>query len=164
MYIVLRYIWSVPAKPPPPEPDYAALARFRHLVRRFMVFSENEARAEGLKPQQHQLLLGVKGLPADRLPTIGALAWQLQLKHHTVVGLVDRMATLGILRRVRHQLDHREVLVEISPKGQAILRRLSLAHRDELRRLAPQILPALSDLFHPGAMPRPNARGRSRNG
>ena len=152
------------AKPPPPEPDYAALARFRHLVRRFMVFSENEARAEGLKPQQHQLLLGVKGLPADSLPTIGALAWQLQLKHHTVVGLVDRMATLGILRRVRHQRDHREVLVEISPKGQAILRRLSLAHRDELRRLAPQILPALSDLFHAGAMPRPIARGRSRNG
>ncbi|HVE41197.1 MAG TPA: MarR family transcriptional regulator [Planctomycetota bacterium] len=131
------------------EPDYDALARFRHLIRRFLIFSEEAARKEGLRPRQHQLLLAVKGLPEDGLPTIGALAWQLQLKHHTVGELVDRMAAIGLLRRIRHELDQREVLIAVTAKGEAVLRKLSLAHREELRRLAPQILPALTDLFHP---------------
>ncbi|HLY73779.1 MAG TPA: MarR family transcriptional regulator [Planctomycetota bacterium] len=129
------------------EPDYQSLAHFRHLVRRFVAFSEEVARGAGLKPQQHQLLLSIKGLPSDGLPTIGALAWQLQLKHHTVVGLVDRLSALGLVRRNRNVLDHREVLIEVTPKGDALLRRLSVAHRSELRRMAPLLLPALTAIF-----------------
>src|SRR5690242_8191985 len=154
-----------PMAVPPPDPDYGALARFRHLIRRFLTFSEVAARAAGLRPRQHQLLLAVKGLPPDSLPTIGALAWQLQLKHHTVGGLVDRMVALGLLRRIRHEMDQREVLIEVTLKGEAQLRRLSLAHREELRRLAPQILPALTELFHPnqkGIAPCPTAPPSSR--
>jgi DNA-binding MarR family transcriptional regulator len=130
------------------ESDYQNLAYFRHLVRRFLVFSEEAAREAGLKPQQHQLLLSIKGLPSDGLPTIGALAWQLQLKHHTVVELVDRLSALGLVRRNRHVLDHREVLIEVTPKGDALLRKVSVAHRSELLRMAPLLLPALTAIFH----------------
>ncbi|HEV3028231.1 MAG TPA: MarR family winged helix-turn-helix transcriptional regulator [Planctomycetota bacterium] len=129
------------------EPDYQNLAYFRHLFRRFLVFSEEAAREAGLKPQQHQLLLSIKGLPSDGLPTIGALAWQLQLKHHTVVELVDRLSALGLVRRNRNVLDHREVLIEVTPAGDALLRSLSVAHRAELRRMAPLLLPALTAIF-----------------
>src|SRR5581483_10299730 len=129
------------------EPDYQSLAHFRHLIRRFLAFSEREARGAGLKPQQHQLLLAIKGIPPDGLPTIGALAWQLQLRHHTVVGLLDRLSALGLVRRNRNALDHREVLVEVTPKGEGVLRRLSVAHREELRGMAPLLLPALTAIF-----------------
>src|SRR5579862_2087631 len=129
------------------EPDFQNLAHFRHLIRRFLAFSEEAARDAGLKPQQHQLLLAVKGLPPDGLPTIGALAWQLQLKHHTVVELVDRLSALGMVRRNRSALDHREVLIEVTPKGEGVLRQLSGAHREELRQMAPLLLPALTVIF-----------------
>src|SRR5436190_2883074 len=150
------------------EPDYRNLAWFRHLIRRFLVFSEAEARSAGLQPQQHQLLLAVKGLPPDGLPTIGALAWQLQLKHHTVVGLVDRLSALGLIRRHRNVHDHREVLIEVTPKGEAVLRKLTVAHREELRRVAPMLLPALTDLYptdidkEPPPCPTPLQRKRRR--
>lgn len=140
------------------EPDYQNLAWFRHLIRRFLAFSEAEARGAGLKPQQHQLLLAVKGLPPNALPTIGALAWQLQLKHHTVVGLVDRLSALGLVRRNRNALDHREVLIDITPKGEALLGKLSVAHRAELQRVVPLLLPALASLFDSPKAPARKAR------
>ena len=71
--------------------DYRALAEFRYQLRRFDRFSERAARAVGLEPQQHQLLLAVKGMPAGVHATIGLLAERLQVQHHTAVELVDRM-------------------------------------------------------------------------
>jgi DNA-binding MarR family transcriptional regulator len=130
------------------EPDYAALARFRHLIRRFLVFSETAARGAGLQPQHHQLLLAVKGLPKGLRPTILTLSERLQLKHHTVVGLIDRMVRRGLLSRGRdlNRADLREVLVRISAKGERALRALSLIHREELRRVGREILPALEKI------------------
>jgi len=152
-----------------PEPDYAALACFRHLLRRFFVFSDQAARKAGLRPEHHQLLLAVKGLPPDSLPTLGALAWQLQLKPSLVDRRVRRLVALRILRRVRHAFDPREDLIQVARKGDALLRNLSFAHRDELRRLAPQMLPALADLLHPDQQGPPSSpkklpRGPRRRG
>ena len=39
------------------DADYRALAQFRHALRVFLRFSEDEARAEGITPAQHQLPL-----------------------------------------------------------------------------------------------------------
>ena len=138
-----------------PEPDYAALARFRHLVRRFLAFSEQAARKAGLSPEHHQILLALKGLPPDSLPTVGAVAWQLQLETGTVGRRIRRMAARKILRRLPHRLDPEDDLIEVAPRGEALLRNLSMAHRDELRRLAPQLLPALAELLHPDRQGRP---------
>jgi len=133
----------------PPDPDYAALALFRHLVRRFLAFSEAAARKEGLAPEQHQVLLAVQGLPPDSLPTVGALAWQLQLRPAQVTRRVRRLVASRFLRRLPHRLDPREDLIAVASRGEAVLRRLSITHRDELRRMAPQMLPALAELIHP---------------
>jgi DNA-binding MarR family transcriptional regulator len=151
----MRYSPRVTQSPSEPRPhEYQALASFRHLIRRFLVFSEEAARKAGLRPQQHQLLLALKGLPPDRVPTIGELAWRLQLKNHSVVELADRLAKRGMIRRHRNVNDFREVLLEITPMGERILLKLSVSHREELRQLAPELLPALSDLF-PGNSGQP---------
>ena len=74
--------------------DYEALARFRHQLRLFLAFSEMAAQKAGLTPQQHQALLAIKGLSSPAPASVGDLARDLLIKHHTAVELVNRMASL----------------------------------------------------------------------
>lgn len=106
------------------------MAEFRYQIRRFLRFSEQAARRAGLEPAQHQLLLAVKA--HDGEPTVSDLAERLQLRHHSVVGLIDRLAESGLVRRNRAEGDRRQVRVRLTPKGEAVLRKLSLDHRAEL--------------------------------
>jgi DNA-binding MarR family transcriptional regulator len=76
--------------------DYRTLARFRHALRVFLRFSEEAARAEGLTPAQHQLLLAVRGHDDPGAASISDLAEALQLRNHSVVGLVDRSDAAGL--------------------------------------------------------------------
>jgi DNA-binding MarR family transcriptional regulator len=126
--------------------DYRALAEFRYQLRRFLAFSEGAARAAGLEPRQHQLLLAVKGAPNGTEATIGDLAERLQIRHHSAVGLVDRMEMRGLVRRERVGADRRQVLVRLTPAGEKLLLRMSLSHRDELTSIAPALLRALHEL------------------
>jgi len=127
--------------------DYQSLAEFRHQIRRFLTFSEREARAAGLESQQHQLLLAIKGLPKGQRPTIGTLAERLQVRHHTAVELVDRLVDRRLATRRRSDADGREVLIQVTTRGEQLLRRLSLAHRDELRSVAPSLVRALETII-----------------
>ncbi|MGH8322989.1 MAG: MarR family winged helix-turn-helix transcriptional regulator [Steroidobacteraceae bacterium] len=117
--------------------DYATLAEFRYLLRQFGAFSEDAARGAGLTAQQHQALLAIKGFPDREEVTIGELAERLNLKHHSVVGLLDRLMRRGLIQRRHDEVDRRRVVIALAPKAQALLLELTLAHRDELRRLAP---------------------------
>lgn len=125
------------------DQDYRALAEFRYQIRRFMRFSERAARAAGLEPQQHQLLLAVKGLPDGSRATIGEVAERLQIQHHSTVELVDRLVKHGLVQRKRAGEDRRQVLLEVTLKGEKILRELSVHHRDELRTAGPALVAAL---------------------
>jgi DNA-binding MarR family transcriptional regulator len=127
--------------------DYASLARFRFLLRRFLAFSAAQARRVGLEPQQHQLLLSLAGLPPGTPPTIGTLAGELLLRHNSAVELVSRMEKNGLLRRRRAERDRRVALVEITPRGKGLLRRLARAHRDELRGTGPALVTALEQVL-----------------
>lgn len=110
--------------------DYQALAEFRYQIRRFLHFSEEASRRAGLEPAQHQLLLAVKAFTGE--PTVGDLAERLQLRHHSVVGLIDRLAECGLVRRARAETDRRQVRIRLTRKGETVLRKLSLEHRAEL--------------------------------
>jgi DNA-binding MarR family transcriptional regulator len=123
--------------------DYEALAELRYQIRRFLSFSEQAARGAGLEPRQHQLMLALKGLPAKARPTIGELAERLQIQHHSAVELVDRLVAAGYIRRARGDEDRREVLLSLAPKGERVLRQLSLHHRTELRSAGPALVTAL---------------------
>jgi DNA-binding MarR family transcriptional regulator len=133
----------VPAPPVLRDADYRALADFRHQLRVFLAFSEAHARAAGVEPQQHQLLLALRGLPPEVEPTVGALAERLALRHHTLVELVDRLERKKLIRRRRDAADRRVVHLAITAKGDDLLRRLTLSHRDELARSGPALVRAL---------------------
>lgn len=144
-YILRRYIASVAVRTLS-ERDYKALAELRFRLRTFVGFSDEQARAVGLEPRQHQLLLAVRGLPDELRPTIGTLAERLVVKHHSLVEMIDRLEAIGLVRREPDKTDKRVVLVRITPRGVAMLDRLSLAHRDELAKTAPALVKALQEL------------------
>lgn len=127
--------------------DYQALAELRHQIRRFLHFSEQAARAAGLEPRQHQLLLALKGLPKGVRPRIGELAERLQIQHHSTVELVNRLAAGGYVRRRRGGEDRREVLLSLTPKGEKVLQELTLHHKTELRTQGPLLLTAMRNVI-----------------
>ena len=133
------------------DAEYRALAEFRYRLRRFLHVSEGFARDAGLEPQQHQLLLAIKGLPAGHEPTIGELAERLQLQHHSAAELVDRAEERDLVQRVRAEADRRQVFVLLTREGAEQLRRLSVHHRDELRTEGAQLVVVLTTLM--GAAP-----------
>jgi DNA-binding MarR family transcriptional regulator len=115
------------------DADFAELLRFRDALRQFLHWSEGEARAAGLTPAQHQLLLAIRGHGGD--PTIGDVADHLMLRHHSAVELADRAERAGLVHRRADPDDHRVVRLALSRDGARHLAALSAAHVAELHRL-----------------------------
>lgn len=118
------------------QADYEQLAEFRYQLRRFLAFSEAAAAEAGLTPQHHQALLAIKGFPGGNIST-GQLSERLGIKHHSAVGLIDRLAANGMVKRQTGAVDRRQVFLILTPKAEKLLAALSLTHRDELGKMAP---------------------------
>jgi DNA-binding MarR family transcriptional regulator len=115
--------------------DYESLAAFRRSLRRFLHFSEEGARAVGLTPQQHQLMLAIKGQPGKSWAHVWELAEALQIRHHAVVMLIDRCEKTGTVQRAADPQDRRQVRVSLTPEGEALLDQLSERNLRELKTL-----------------------------
>lgn len=135
--------------------DFEALARFRFGIRRYLRFSEDTVRELGLTPQHYQLLLALKGFPERDWASIRELADRLQLRHHSVVELVNRAQDQGLVLRSPHPNDARAVRVSLTKNGEKVISRLASLHRDELRRLGGVLtLPMWHDEQAPETGPR----------
>lgn len=130
--------------------EYRALAEVRYRIRRFLSISERMAREAGLEPQQHQLLLAIEGMPADRLTTIGDLAERLQLKHNSTDELVRRAEQRGLVATERGEDDRRQVIASLTAAGRGALEELSRAHLEQLRTEAPGLMEGLEHLMDVG--------------
>ncbi len=136
----------MPNRRPITKPQYESLAAFRFALRKFLRFSEDAAGAAGLTPQQHQALLAIKGFPGRDYVTIGELAERLQIKHHSAVGLVDRLVLEKLVQRVASAEDRRCVNLRLTSRGEAVLEELSALHREQLRRIGPELSTLLQGL------------------
>src|SRR5215469_10595049 len=133
----------MPTKQSLDQLDYQRLAEFRYQLRGFLKFSERAASKMGLRPQQHQALLAIKGTPGGHV-TIGILAERLGIRHNSTVELIDRLIMNGLVERRHNPRDHREVLIDLTNRAERILANLSLAHRNEIRKLAPLLIGLLA--------------------
>lgn len=131
--------------------NYAALAEFRYEIRRFMNFSEQAARKAGIEAQQHQALLAMKGFFNGANATVGALAEKMQIQHHSAVELSNRLEARRLISRSRDARDRRQVHLQLTQRGEKLLRDLSAAHRDELRSTGPRLIAALTRAVHGNA-------------
>ncbi|HTL67839.1 MAG TPA: MarR family transcriptional regulator [Lacunisphaera sp.] len=128
------------------KPHYELLAAWRHALRRFHRFSREEASAAGLTPQQHQALLAIKGFPGRDFVSVGELADRLQLRHHSAVGLIDRLARRQLVRRELSAADRRRQEIRLTAQGERLIRRLSAAHLRELQQLRPELRRLLASM------------------
>lgn len=135
------------AGPEVTKADFERLAAFRAVLRRFLHFSEEAAKAVGLTPQHYQALLAIKGQPGRDRVTIGELAAWLLLEHHSAVGLVDRLESAGLVAREPDTTDRRRVLVALTPHGEEVIAQLAAAHRAELWELGPALVAALQEVL-----------------
>jgi len=119
------------------DADFERLLDFRDGLRRFLRWSEDEAKHAGLTGPQHQLLLAIRG--HGYAPSIGDISAHLLLKHHSAVELVDRAERAGLIRRVVDRDDHRVVRLLLTRVGEAKLVSLADTHLEELGRLRPQL-------------------------
>ena len=127
--------------------QYEKLAAFRYHLRQFTSFSELAAQNAGLTPRQYQALLAIKGFPNRERITIGQLAEQLQIAHHSAVGLVDRSVEQNLIAREQGVEDRCQVYIRLTKHGADILEQLSAVHRTEIGRLGPRLGVLLKSLI-----------------
>lgn len=126
--------------------DYVALARFRRALRQFNATSEQAAKAAGITPQQHQLLLGVRGWVGEEAPSISDLADVLLLRHHSTVELVQRATAAGIIDVHPDPRDARRQRVALTADGREALRTFYREHGSELKRFRQDMAVVLHEL------------------
>jgi len=129
------------------QTDYESLSAFRHALRQFLKFSEEAAHAVGLTPTQQQALLAIKGFPGRDHVTNGELAERLHIKHHSAVGLINRLEAQGLVVRKKGDSDRREVYVTLTKRGAKLLEQLTAVHQQELRHIAPQLSSILKSVL-----------------
>lgn len=127
------------------DADYQALADIRYALRKFLAFSEARAAEHGLKPQQHQALLAIRGLP-EASATVGLVAERLLLKPHSASGLIGRLESMGLVTRFSSPADGRQTVLQLTRKARDCLTALSETHREELQRMRPELRRLLSRL------------------
>ena len=130
------------------DADYSALAGFRRGLREFIAFSQAQARAVGISPQQHQAMLAIRGRPNQQL-TVGELAAEVLIKPHSALALADRLIVAGLVKRTGDEVDRRRVILMLTPKAKGLLARLSQAHLAELSHQRGFLRDLLSHLTSP---------------
>ncbi|HET9400920.1 MAG TPA: MarR family transcriptional regulator [Candidatus Acidoferrales bacterium] len=125
---------------------YRALAEFRYHIRLFFNATDDAVRTAGLEPEQYQLLLALRGMPQGETATIRQLAQRLQVRHNTAVERIDRLERMRLVRRAHSAADRREVLIDLTPRGDAIFKKLAELRLRELRRSGPALVRALGNV------------------
>ena len=138
--------------------EYRALADMRFLIRRYLNGTERAVRAVGLEPQQYMAMLQLRGLPPSELPTIRALSDRMQLRHHSMGELINRMEKRGLFQRERAQNDRRCVLVRMTPQAERLLDRVVRHRIAELRVTGRDLVRSLSVVVGTRARPKRSPR------
>lgn len=127
--------------------DYHSMASIRYVLRKLLRFSKDFVRAKArLTPEQYEALLALKAFSNDEGLTVGQLSERVQVKHHTAVGLTDKLAARKLVTKRRGSPDRRYVYVKLTPKGAKLMASLAVGHRREIRTHAGQLIDALREL------------------
>jgi DNA-binding MarR family transcriptional regulator len=120
---------------------YSKAAEFRTALRHFLRVSEKAARAAGITPAQHLLLLQIAGGP-DGTATVSGLVDRLALTQSAVTELVQRAVLAGLVQRTTSADDGRVVHLSLTAAGEEKLARVHDAlgrERTALRRVVDEL-------------------------
>jgi DNA-binding MarR family transcriptional regulator len=133
--------------------EYEALAEFRRQLRLFLSFSEAAATQVGLSPHQYQAMLAIKGFPGREQATIGEIAETLQIRHHSAVGLINRLEQQHYVERESSAEDRRRVYVRLTALGSELLEQLANVHKQELKHMGIVVQRLLTMITHENPPP-----------
>ena len=91
-------------------------------------------------------MLFIIGYPGREQVTIGELAERLQIRHHSAVGLMDRLEEQDLVERMPNNEDRRQVFIHLTQKGMTVLESLGNLHREELSHMDPQLCSHLEQI------------------
>ena len=100
---------------------------------------------EDVTPDQYQAMLAIRATTHGRL-SIRELAEQLQVRHHSTVGILDQLVRREVVVRTVAREDRRKILLTLTEKGEALIARLAPPHHEELCRLSPKMIETLQRL------------------
>ena len=143
------------------DSEYAALAELRYCIRQFVQGSDQAALSAGIASQQYQMLLVIRGLSSQDEATIGRLAERMILRHHSAVGLIDRLESQGFVRRSRSRTDLRQVRVSLLPRGKRVLENIVRQRLDELRDSGHAFVAAIAAILDENGVAENKTRIRS---
>ena len=127
--------------------DYQALAEFRYLLRKFLRFSKDFLSDAGdVTPEQYEALLAIKAFTSPEGVTISQLSERLQVKHHSAVNIVDRLAERKLITRAAAEADRRRRHVNLTAKGEKLIDELATVHRKEIRTRSTELIKTLERL------------------
>ena len=127
--------------------DYEGLANFRYLLRKFLRFSKDFLTDNGqLSPEQYEALLAIKAFSAVGGLDISQLSERLQVRHHSAVNIVDRLAERKLITREAGETDRRRRHVQLTAKGEKLIEEIAIAHRKEIRLRSADMIKALERL------------------
>jgi len=126
--------------------DFETLAAFRYQIRKFLRFSKDLLSSENLTPDQYQALLAIRAYSPKRGVSVTDLAEQLQVRHHSTVGIVDQLVLRQAVVRAVAADDRRKILLTLTDKGESLVQRLAPPHREELSRLSPEMIRTLQQI------------------
>jgi DNA-binding MarR family transcriptional regulator len=118
---------------------YERLAALRAGIRTYLAWAEQRAREHDMTPAQVQLALAIRAHPDQDGPTVTELADTLLLRHHSVVGLIDRAEHAGLVTRARDPEHQSRVRVRLTDEGAERLERLSILHLGWLAEHGPEV-------------------------
>src|SRR5260221_7510468 len=139
------------ARDPLDQAEYETLAAFRYMLRQFLAFSDRASAEVGLTQQQYRALLALRAPHGPTPLSVTELAALLLVKHHSAVGMVNRLERLGLVRREPSTEDRRKVGVRLTARGARVFGQLAAAHRAELRRIGRDLGRFGQFLTRPGA-------------
>jgi DNA-binding MarR family transcriptional regulator len=114
--------------------EYAAAAKFRTALRKFLRESETASRNAGVTPRQYLLLLQIAAADGGTT-TVTDLVDKLVLTQSTVTELVQRAEQAGLVERRGATHDARVVHLRLSEKGEQILSAVHAHLKGERLRL-----------------------------
>ena len=127
--------------------DYEGLANFRYLLRKFLRFSKDFLTDNGhLSPEQYEALLAIKAFSAVGGLDISQLSERLQVRHHSAVNIVDRLAERKLVTRETGETDRRRRHVQLTAKGEKLIEELAAEHRKEIGGRSAEMIKALERL------------------
>lgn len=119
--------------------EYRLIATWRSTLREFLASSKRILKSQGVTSMQYQSLVAIRTCEDPEGLNMNGLAAYLGVRHNSAVGLVNRLESLDLVKRMRSDRDRRVAHLRLTPAGELTLRELVEAHRDALNQIRPEM-------------------------